>query len=77
MAIYVAVIAIMAWRAFSRFDAVDVSLRAWIMGCLGAALFMTGDALLARRRFLGKPVRYVFELGAYYAAQWCLVASAW
>jgi uncharacterized membrane protein YhhN len=73
--IYVLCIAGMGWRAFSRFDALDVSLADWLWGCFGAAFFMTGDTLLARRRFLGKPVRYSIELGVYYVAQWCLVAS--
>lgn len=77
VAVYAAALAVMAWRALSRFDALDLSLRAWAYGCLGAALFMTGDTLLARNRFLGKRAPYGVELGAYFAAQWCLIASMW
>lgn len=74
--LYVAVMATMVWRAISRFDALDVPLDNWVYGCLGAAFFMTGDTLLARRRFAGQHVRYSVELGVYFLAQWCLVAAA-
>ena len=75
VALYVATIATMTWRAFSRFDALDVSLAAWAWGCIGATLFITGDTLLARRKFVGKRGPYWIELGVYFAAQWCLVMS--
>ena len=77
VAVYAAALALLGWRALSRFDALDLSLRAWAYGCLGAGLFMTGDTLLARNRFLKRPVPYGVELGTYYAAQWCLIASMW
>lgn len=75
VAAYILAMVFMAWRAFSRFDALNVGLLDWFLGCLGAVLFMTGDALLARRRFMHKPVGYGLELGVYYLAQWCLVLS--
>lgn len=79
VSLYVVALSIMTWRAFSRFDANedDVSLSAWLWGCLGAASFMAGDTLLARRRFAQRPAPYAVELGVYYLAQWCLAASMW
>ena len=73
--VYVAALVTVAWRAFSCFDAPEISLAAWWWGCVGAASFMAGDALLAWRRFGGKKVPYALELGVYYLAQWCLVLS--
>lgn len=74
--VYVAVLATMAWRLLARFDMPHVSLASWLWGVLGAGLFMTGDALLARRRFAQRPAPYIVELGAYYAAQGCLLVAA-
>jgi uncharacterized membrane protein YhhN len=75
VAIYVSALIFLAWRAFARFDAPEISLSAWWWGCLGSVFFMTGDALLAWRRFAKKNVPYWLELGTYYLAQWCLVIS--
>lgn len=75
VAVYVVVLVTMGWRAFSRFDNPEVALGDWIDGSLGAVLFMSGDALLARRRFLEQPAPYWLELGVYYLAQWMLIAS--
>lgn len=75
VAVYDTALIFLAWRAFSRFDALAVDLSAWLWGCTGAVLFMFGDGLLAWRRFAAKKIPYWLELGTYYLAQWCLVSS--
>ena len=74
---YLGAMGLMVWRVLSRFEGPQVDFAAWIWGCVGAALFMLADGLLANRRFAKKEIPYVLELGCYYLAQYCLVVSVW
>ena len=73
IALYVLAMSSMVWRALSLFDGPSVSLQAWLVGAVGASLFMTSDSLLAFRRFADHKLSARVDLGIYYAAQTALV----
>jgi alkenylglycerophosphocholine/alkenylglycerophosphoethanolamine hydrolase len=70
---YASALSLLAWRLFARWS--ELGWRGWLIGAVGAVLFVLGDSLLARRRFASAPAPYWLELGAYGAAQACIVAS--
>lgn len=77
VATYLGAISAMALVALCRLQAVDISTASAVWGAAGAMLFMLADTLLATRRFIGRSVPYIVELGTYFAAQWCLAATVW
>ncbi|MBI3178425.1 MAG: lysoplasmalogenase [Deltaproteobacteria bacterium] len=75
--IYVTAMVVMSTCALARLAVPSLPLASAAWGAAGALLFMLGDTLLALRRFAHRRVPYALELGAYFAAQWALAATAW
>ena len=75
--IYVAAMTAMVLMAIARAATPGVSFLSGLAGIAGALLFMTSDTLVARRRFAEPAAPYAVELGAYFAAQWLLIATTW
>jgi uncharacterized membrane protein YhhN len=73
--LYVLAMTLMVWRAVARLDVPEISTRGAALTAAGALLFMLGDTLLARRKFMERPAPYAVELGTYYLAQWCIVTG--
>ena len=76
LALYVAVIAAMAWRAAMRGQAPAIPRGTFLLALAGACLFMLSDGVVAVRRF-GRafPGAQPVELATYWAAQ-CLIAMS-
>lgn len=75
--VYITAIALMALSALCRLHGAEVSRASAAWGVAGGLLFLTADTLLATRRFAGRRVPYIVELGTYFAAQWCLASTVW
>lgn len=76
VAAYVVALSLVAWRLFARFELLDaIGLLAVGLGVVGALFFVTGDTLLAWRRFAHVRPPYWLELGAYAVAQVCIVGG--
>jgi len=76
VAVYAAVIALMAWRAAVRLQAPLVTMESGTLALAGACLFLASDAVLAVNRFrrpfrLGEPV----TLATYWTAQLLIAMS--
>ena len=76
LVIYTAVICTMAWRAAMRGQAIVIPRQTFLLGAVGACLFVVSDAILVLRRF-GRPVpgAQSFELGTYWIAQFLIAMS--
>jgi uncharacterized membrane protein YhhN len=76
LAIYVAAIAAMAWRAAMRGRAPTVPRASFLLALAGAVLFLISDGIVATRRF-GRafPGAQPVELATYWAAQTLLAMS--
>jgi uncharacterized membrane protein YhhN len=74
--LYLATIAAMAWRAAMRGWAPTVPRSSFVLGLVGACLFMASDAVVALRRF-GRPFpgAHSLELATYWAAQTLIALS--
>jgi uncharacterized membrane protein YhhN len=76
LALYVVVIAAMAWRAAMRGRAPAVPQRSFLLALAGACLFLASDALFAVRRFARAfPGAQTLELATYWAAQTLIAMS--
>ena len=75
--VYVFVMSSMILFAIARLSNNELSIAGRGLGVVGAALFMLSDTLVARRRFVAPAAPYAVELGAYFAAQWCLASTTW
>jgi alkylglycerol monooxygenase len=76
--VYVAALTLVAWRLLARHELIpSVGAGSWMLGAVGALLFLAGDGMLAARRFGGHEPPYALELGAYFAAQLAITASTW
>lgn len=74
VAVYAAVLLVMAWTASARGTRVG-SLPA-LMAALGAGLFVASDSVLAWERFRERHAYgQAVVLGTYYAAQWLIASS--
>ncbi len=75
VAVYVAVIALMAAQALGR--AAALPSRSTLLIAVGAGCFMLSDALLASNKFVQPlPLAQLWVLGSYYAAQ-LLIVGGW
>lgn len=72
---YMAVILVMAWQAFERWNRVRQGSALFVVA--GALLFLASDSLLAWNRFR-RPFRSAeaLKLGSYFLAQWLIALSA-
>lgn len=76
--VYVAALILVAWRLLARYDLLaSVGMGSWMLGVVGALLFLVGDGTLAARRFGGYTAPYAIELGSYFAAQLAIAACTW
>lgn len=74
VAVYAAVLLVMAWQAAARWD-VDDTGRA-LLAAAGAGLFVVSDSVLAWERFRERHAYgQAVVLGTYYAAQWLIALS--
>lgn len=74
--VYVAVISIMAWRAVMRGRAAVIPRETFVVGAVGACLFVLSDALVLLRRFgRALPGAQTIELATYWAAQLLIAVS--
>lgn len=77
VAVYVAVIAAMAWTAVSRAGTPGIPPASGAAAAIGALLFMGSDTLLALNRFVRPlPAAHGWVMVTYYAAQTCIASSA-
>jgi len=76
LALYVVVIAAMAWRAAMRGQAPTVPRGSFVLALAGACLFLISDGIVAVRRF-GRafPGAQPVELATYWAAQTLIALS--
>lgn len=75
LTVYGLALATLAWRLMVRHEVLSLASLTYVLGVVGALLFVVGDSLLAYRRFAGARIPYALELGTYYAAQTALAVS--
>jgi uncharacterized membrane protein YhhN len=77
VAVYVAVIALMGWRAVVRATAPDVPAPSGALAAAGALVFMVSDGVLAVDRFAHRfRAAEAIVMATYYAAQILIALSA-